>query len=58
MLALLVALAAPAADPAPTFAAPGAKLEKLWSDGEFTEGPAEGPDGCVYFMTRLPMSEK
>ncbi len=49
MLALLVALAAPAADPAPTFAAPGAKLEKLWSDGEFTEGPAEGPDGCVYF---------
>src|SRR4051812_46754013 len=49
MLALLVALAAPAADPLPTFAAPGAKLEKLWSEGEFTEGPAEGPDGCVYF---------
>jgi gluconolactonase len=49
MLALLVALAAPGADPAPTFVAPNAKLEKLWSDGEFTEGPAEGPDGCVYF---------
>jgi gluconolactonase len=49
MLPLLVALAAPAADPLPTLAAPGAKLEKLWSDGEFTEGPAEGPDGCVYF---------
>src|SRR4051812_38353183 len=49
MLPLLVALAAPAADPLPTFAAPGAKLEKLWADGEFTEGPAEGPDGCVYF---------
>ena len=31
------------------FVAPGAKLEKLWSDGEFTEGPAYGPDGCVYF---------
>src|SRR5881628_3668012 len=26
-----------------------AQFEKLWSDGEFTEGPAEGPDGCVYF---------
>src|SRR6478672_5425567 len=26
-----------------------AKLEKLWSEGEFTEGPVEGPDGCVYF---------
>jgi gluconolactonase len=33
----------------PTFVAPGAKLEKLWSEGEFTEGPAEGPDGCIYF---------
>jgi gluconolactonase len=28
---------------------PGAKLEKLWSEGEFTEGPAYGPDHCVYF---------
>jgi gluconolactonase len=27
----------------------GAKLEKLWSDGEFTEGPAYGPDHCLYF---------
>jgi len=27
----------------------GAKLEKLWSEGEFTEGPAYGPDACVYF---------
>src|SRR5439155_13627459 len=26
-----------------------AKLEKLWSEGEFTEGPAYGPDGCIYF---------
>jgi gluconolactonase len=26
-----------------------AKLEKLWSEGEFTEGPAYGPDHCVYF---------
>ena len=26
-----------------------AKLEKLWSEGEFTEGPAFGPDRCIYF---------
>ncbi len=26
-----------------------AKLDKLWSDGEFTEGPAYGPGGAVYF---------
>lgn len=28
---------------------PGAKVEKLWSEGAFTEGPAQGPDGCIYF---------
>jgi hypothetical protein len=28
---------------------PGAKVEKVWGEGEFTEGPAYGPDGCVYF---------
>jgi hypothetical protein len=27
----------------------GAKLEKVWGEGEFTEGPAYGPDHCVYF---------
>src|SRR5436190_21629326 len=32
-----------------SFVAPGAKIEKLWSEGEFTEGPAEAPNGCVYF---------
>jgi gluconolactonase len=26
-----------------------ARLEKLWGKGEFTEGPAYGPGGCVYF---------
>ncbi len=26
-----------------------AKLEKLWSDGSFTEGPAYGPGGFLYF---------
>jgi gluconolactonase len=28
---------------------PGAKVEKVWGDGAFTEGPAYGPGGCVYF---------
>ncbi len=28
---------------------PGARVEKLWGEGEFTEGPAHGPDGCIYF---------
>jgi gluconolactonase len=27
----------------------GAKWEKLWSEGEFTEGPAYGADACIYF---------
>jgi gluconolactonase len=26
-----------------------AELEKLWGEGTFTEGPAYGPDHCVYF---------
>ncbi len=28
---------------------PDAHFEKLWSDGEFTEGPVYGPGGAVYF---------
>jgi gluconolactonase len=47
LAAVLSVLLTPAADP--PFVAPGAELEKLWSAGEFTEGPAEGPDGSVYF---------
>lgn len=47
MLALMPSLVT-AAD-LPTFTAPGAKLEKLWGEGTFTEGACEGPDGCVYF---------
>ena len=27
----------------------GSKLEVLWNDGEFTEGPALAPDGSIYF---------
>lgn len=38
---------APAGDPAIVPA--GAKLELLWSEGRFTEGPAAGPDGAIYF---------
>jgi sugar lactone lactonase YvrE len=26
-----------------------AKLERVWNEGVFTEGPAYGPDHCVYF---------
>src|SRR5262245_50553565 len=37
------------ADDRPALIAMGAKLEKLWSEGEFTEGPAYGPDHCVVF---------
>lgn len=29
--------------------APGAKLEKLWSEGEFTEGGVLAPDGSILF---------
>jgi len=31
------------------FVPPGAALELLWNDGEFTEGPARAPDGSIYF---------
>src|SRR5262245_53299769 len=27
----------------------GARVEKVWGEGSFTEGPAYGPDGRVYF---------
>ncbi len=33
----------------PSIVAPGAKLERLFDDGFFTEGPAPAPDGSVYF---------
>lgn len=47
--AIAIAVLLPAVPPEMPFVAPGAKMEKLWSEGEFTEGPAEGPDGCIYF---------
>jgi gluconolactonase len=47
-LALLLAVGLIAADENP-IVPPGAKLEKVWGEGSFTEGPAYGPDRCVYF---------
>lgn len=50
-LAVLLCLAArlaPGADDHPIIPT-GAQVEKLWGEGSFTEGPAYGPDGCVYF---------
>ncbi len=47
-LTLLLIPAGALADAA-DFVAPDARLEKLWGEGEFTEGPCLGPDGCIYF---------
>jgi gluconolactonase len=48
---LAAALLGPAADnPARNLiVAESARLEKVWGEGSFTEGPAYGPDGCIYF---------
>src|SRR2546421_13072434 len=48
-LAALLFLSGPLVAADNSIVAEGAKLEKLWGDGEFTEGPAYGPDACVYF---------
>jgi gluconolactonase len=48
-LAAILAVLAGSDKPDAPLIPEGAKLEKVWSDGEFTEGPAYGPDGCVYF---------
>jgi gluconolactonase len=45
----LVAAALTLAAGAEPIVPPGAAVEKLWGEGEFTEGPAVGADGCVYF---------
>jgi gluconolactonase len=47
LVGCIVAAAVNADDPA--IVPKDAKLEKLWSEGEFTEGPAYGPDHCIYF---------
>ena len=48
IVTFLGAAVGPAAEDQPLIPK-GAKWEKLWGEGEFTEGPAYGPDGCVYF---------
>jgi gluconolactonase len=47
LLIVGASLPAPAADN--PIVDPAARLELLWSEGSFTEGPAQGPDGRIYF---------
>jgi gluconolactonase len=47
-LALIVAVSQDEADSA-NVVAPGAKLEKVWGDGSFTEGGALDQDGAILF---------
>lgn len=35
--------------PQPEIVPAGSKLELLWAEGEFTEGPALAPDGSIFF---------
>lgn len=48
LLTLAVAFSA-APEPTSDIVAPGAKLEKLWDQGSFTEGGALGQDGAILF---------
>jgi gluconolactonase len=47
--AILSASSSPVRADLSDFVAADAKVEKLWGEGEFTEGPCLGPDGCIYF---------
>lgn len=51
LLWILVSLVGnlPADDAPPPIVPPGAMLEELWNEGEFTEGVAVAADGIVYF---------
>lgn len=51
LIALSGALSAHAAEPSgdPAILPPGARVERLWNEGEFTEGVAVARDGQVYF---------
>jgi gluconolactonase len=50
LLATLAAFPAPAQDAATgSLVEPSAKLEKLWGEGEFTEGGAAAADGSILF---------
>ena len=47
LISFVLVAGAPEAEPGPF--PPGAKLEKLWGEGSFTEGPAHGPGGVIFF---------
>ena len=49
MTACVLLAALLAADPNDAIVPPGAKVEKVWGEGEFTEGPVYGPDRRIYF---------
>jgi gluconolactonase len=49
LLACLVVLPPAAGEEQDSPIPSGAALEKVWGEGTFTEGPAYGPDRCVYF---------
>src|SRR5207244_11238422 len=48
-LRCVLADAIAANDPEAQIVPDGAKLEMLWGEGDFTEGPALAPDGSIYF---------
>ena len=49
MFACALALSFAVAADEPAVVAPGAKLEKLWGEGSFTEGGALAGDGAILF---------
>jgi gluconolactonase len=49
MRSIMILLLLPAFLQAQDIVPKDAKLEKLWSEGEFTEGPAYGPGPAIYF---------
>lgn len=49
VLLSLSALVAGAADQDKSIVPEDVKVEKVWGEGSFTEGPAYGPDRCIYF---------
>jgi gluconolactonase len=46
---LLLLLSNPLLAAEPSYFPADSKLEKLWGEGEFTEGPCLAPDGSIYF---------
>jgi gluconolactonase len=49
LLCLLLGWRPLSADDARRIVPPGAELEEVWNEGEFTEGVAVAPDGALYF---------